>query len=229
METSLPFTPMVVQIAAALLCGGIVNWLADRLPQGRGSAITPTGRGRWWMVMLACVGIFLYVGRVGGLVLDDLWPDGGWLLYLYLLLFLLIAAIDLEHRRVLNIVIGPAALMALMLAALQSPQALGSALLGGLGGFLLFFAVNLMRPGAMGAGDVKLAGLIGIIAGVPNVIVALAIGIIAGGVSALILMASGRVSRTGTLAYAPYLSLGASIALVHGPQILAWYGQRLSW
>jgi prepilin signal peptidase PulO-like enzyme (type II secretory pathway) len=86
-----------------------------------------------------------------------------------------------------------------------------------------------MRPGAMGAGDVKLAGLIGIIAGVPNVIVALAIGIIAGGVSALILMASGRVSRTGTLAYAPYLSLGASIALVHGPQILAWYGQRLSW
>lgn len=233
METMAAFTPITVQIAAALLCGGVVNWLADILPRVRprlriDSATGQTGNGRWWMVMLACVGIFLYVGGGSGLLVKDLRVDSG-LLYFYLMLFLLIAAIDLEHRRVLNIVLAPTAIGALILAALQSPAALGGALLSGLGGFALFFAFNLIRPGAMGAGDVKLAGVIGLIAGFPQVIVALAIGIIAGGVSAAILIVGRRVSRKGTLAYAPYLSLGASIALLHGSQILAWYSQRLSW
>lgn len=228
MEMSAAFMPVAAQIAAGLLCGGVVNWLADVLPQlGNHTRSVQARRGRWWLVMLLCVGIFLYVGKVSGLILTRVHPASSLLLCFYLTLFLLIATIDLEHRRVLNVVLAPAVAGALILAALQSPLALGAALLSGLGGFVIFLAVNLLRPGAIGAGDVKLAGTIGVIAGFPQVIVALAIGMIAGGVGAAILMAGGRVSRKGTLAYAPYLSLGASIALLHGPQILAWYAQRL--
>ncbi|MBX2996941.1 MAG: prepilin peptidase [Caldilineaceae bacterium] len=230
MNMSAPFTPIVVQMAAGLLCGGLINWLADILPYWRQDKVRPRmGRVRWWMVMAASVGIFLYVGRQSGLLIEEIRFDSGLLLYVYLPLFLLIATIDLEHRRVLNIVLAPTALAALILAAFQSPLALGGAALSGLGGAILFFAVNLIRRGAIGAGDVKLAAVIGMIAGFPQVLVALVIGIIAGGVGASILMANGRVSRKGMLAYAPYLSLGAAVALLHGSQILAWYGQRLAW
>jgi leader peptidase (prepilin peptidase)/N-methyltransferase len=234
METGAAFTPIAVQIAAGLFAGGVVNWLADLLPQmgpqaRNGKATTPMDSRRWWVVMLASVGIFLYVGAVSAPLVVGMSVNGSLPLYLYLALFLLIATIDLEHRRVLNIVLAPLALGSLCLAALQSPSALGGALLSGVGGFILFFAINLMRPGAMGAGDVKLAGVIGLIVGFPAFIVALVIGVIAGGVGASILMVAGRVSRKGTLAYAPYLSLGAAIALLHGSQILAWYGQRLTW
>jgi hypothetical protein len=62
MEMMAAFTPMTVQIAAALLCGGVVNWLAYILPHLRSrlridSVTAQAGNGRWWMVMLACVGI----------------------------------------------------------------------------------------------------------------------------------------------------------------------------
>jgi prepilin signal peptidase PulO-like enzyme (type II secretory pathway) len=149
------------------------------------------------------------------------------MLYPYLALFTLIAIIDLEHRRVLNVVLGPATLAAVILAAVQSLPAFWSACWGGLSGFLLFGGIALVRPGAIGAGDIKLAGMIGFVVGFPQVFVALIAGIVAGGVGALLLLSFGRVHRKSTIAYAPYLSLGACIALLHGPQILAWYMHRL--
>ncbi len=53
--------------------------------------------------------------------------------------------------------------------------------------------------------------------------VALIAAIGLGGVSAAFLLLLRRVGRRGTMAYAPYLSLGAMVALLYGPTIIAWY------
>ena len=66
----------------------------------------------------------------------------------------------------------------------------------------------------MGAGDVKLAGVIGLMLGFPAAITALVIGIFLGGAAAIILLITHRAGRKSTFAYAPYLALGALVMLL---------------
>ncbi len=70
-------------------------------------------------------------------------------------------------------------------------------------------------------GDVKLAGLIGLTTGLDGVILAMTVGILAGGLAALALLASRRFDRKATMAYAPYLALGAWVALYFGADPVA--------
>ena len=81
-------------------------------------------------------------------------------------------------------------------------------------GFGVFFLLALIGRGAMGLGDVKLAGVIGLMTGYPLVVAALALGIVLGGVAAIALLVTRRAGRKGTMAYAPYLALGTIIVLL---------------
>jgi Flp pilus assembly protein protease CpaA len=124
----------------------------------------------------------------------------------------LLAAItiaDLRTRRIPN----PLVLGLLLWAAVQSlwlgqPSFLGAAL-GLAAGGGLFLVLALLRRGAMGAGDVKLAAALGAVLGYPLVVNGLLWGVIAGGLAALVLLASGRLGRRDYMAYGPYLCLGA--------------------
>lgn len=135
------------------------------------------------------------------------------LAWAYVAFFLVVLVIDLEHRRVLNIMLLPAVGVALLGSLLPGTPSLPGALLGGAVGFGLFLLVHIVGRGRMGAGDVKLAGVIGLMVGHPAVWTALVIGIILGGVAAIILLASRSATLRSTMAYAPYLAIGALIAL----------------
>ena len=121
--------------------------------------------------------------------------------------------IDFEHRRVLNIMLGPAAVVVLALSLLPQTPTLQSSFVGGMAGLTLFMLVYFVSRGHLGMGDVKLAGLIGLMLGYPAVINALVVGILLGAAAALFLLATRRATRKSTMAYAPYLSLGALIIL----------------
>jgi prepilin signal peptidase PulO-like enzyme (type II secretory pathway) len=210
--------------------GGTVNWLASSLPNGFPAyafdmryLLAQQRRRRW--VFGAAVVLFTYafwiVNQMPSQELTRPLP----LLFFYLALFLLITVIDIEHRRVPNLVIGPAAVVVLIVAMVQSPETLFGAVVGGGIGFGCFLLIGLIRPGAMGGGDIKLAGLIGLITGAAYVPVAIVIGVLAGGIGAAIFLGTKRVQRKGSIAYAPYLCLGAVIALLHGAEMIAWYLQ----
>lgn len=86
--------------------------------------------------------------------------------------------------------------------------------------FLVFFALAALiyrnlRVVPFGLGDVYLAGMIGVMVGVPRaVLVALFYGILLGGLAVLVLPLLGRVKRRDPIAYGPYLCLGALLALM---------------
>ncbi|MGC8780010.1 MAG: prepilin peptidase [Anaerolineae bacterium] len=202
------------------LAGALAGWLANRaadvLP-GLGSApdAVASGRCRRYrpLALAAAVMAAFLLGRarfVGQpLALAAFW--------FYATYFLAVLVIDLEHRRVLNIMLAPAAVVALGAAALRGWSAVGSALLGGIVGLALFLVVAFFSRGRMGAGDVKLASVIGLATGYPAVLSALLLGVLLGGVATAILLLAGRIGLKSYIAYAPYLALGTLVLLLIRP------------
>jgi len=135
-----------------------------------------------------------------------------------------LAAIDLSVQRLpdqLTLPAYPVMIVLLAIAALigHTPGALGRALLGGLllGG--TYLALALMRPGGMGGGDVKLAGLAGIALGWlgwPTLIFGAALGFILCGAVSLALIAVRRLSMQSMISFGPFMLAGALLATLAG-------------
>jgi len=86
--------------------------------------------------------------------------------------------------------------------------------LGGVVGLGLFLLLAIIGRGALGLGDVKLAGVIGMMVGYPSVLTALMVGAILGGVGAAAMLIMRKATRKTKIAYAPYLVLGALLTLL---------------
>jgi len=87
------------------------------------------------------------------------------------------------------------------------------------------FVVAFIAPKGMGMGDVKLAGLIGLVLGslgLEYVAVAAALGILFGGVGAIVALARGA-GRKQALPFGPFLVAGAIAATFVGPQVADLY------
>lgn len=128
-------------------------------------------------------------------------------------LLLCLSLVDFQVRRLPN----PLVLTLLGWAVVQSfwlgsptlvMAAVGMAVAGG-----IFLLLAILGRGALGLGDVKLAAAIGALAGYPVALVSLFVGIMAGGVAALFLLLTRRAGRKDTMAYGPYLALGAWLVL----------------
>ena len=141
--------------------------------------------------------------------------------------FLAIAVIDFEHRLVLNRMLLFAVPLVLLGNILMGTPSLTSTLLGSIAGFGFFLLLALLAPGAMGMGDVNLAGFIGLITGLSGVMAALFLGILAGGIAGIVVLIRNRFRRGKTLAYAPYLVLGTWIFLFNIVETLHIYLERL--
>ena len=156
---------------------------------------------------------------------------------IYVCIFLLIFFIDLEYKLILNVVVLPAIAVALAFSFFWSgfdefwpeigPGITLSGMLGGAAGFTLMLLPYLISRGGMGAGDVKLAGLIGMVNGFPLVLVALFCGIVAGGTLALILLLARTVGRKDAIPFGPFLVLGSIVSLIWGDGIISWYHSSL--
>lgn len=130
---------------------------------------------------------------------------------------------DLTDRIIPNVVLGPAALIGVVLLALADagelpPHLLAAAIAGG-----VLFVVAMLYPRGMGMGDVKLAAVMGLYLG-RAVAPALLIGFAAGAAFGLGLIARhGSAARKRQVPFGPFLALGAVIALFAGDAIVDWY------
>jgi prepilin signal peptidase PulO-like enzyme (type II secretory pathway) len=209
----------------SVAAGWFVNIVADVMPGAKPWQMywqepvrrLASGDRRVWLVWLLAVllGALAY-GRFG-------WGLAGVTAALYGWFFLAVAVIDLEHRRVLNRMLLVALPLMVVLALVAGWPVLRSSLLGAAVGFSAFLLLALLRPGGMGMGDVKLAGIIGLATGLGGVLLALVIGILAGGMAAVALLVRHRFDRRATMAYAPYLVMGAWVALFFGPELWQRY------
>jgi len=145
-------------------------------------------------------------------------------------LFIVIFVIDLEHGLILNKVVYPSMVIALLLALLPQSRltlmiepGIASVALGGAIGFGLFLLIALVSRGGMGWGDVKLAALIGLATGFPLVFLSIIMGAILGGIVAVALVIAKKRKRRETIPFGPFLAVAAMITLLWGSNIMSWY------
>ena len=132
-----------------------------------------------------------------------------------------VSAIDLKHRIIPNriVVPGAVAILAAQTAIHPSPEWAISAF----GAFAFLLVAALVYRAGMGMGDVKLALMLGAMLG-RTIVPAMFIGFVAALVPSAILFARhGSAARKMGLPFAPFLALGAVIALFAGDEILHAY------
>jgi leader peptidase (prepilin peptidase)/N-methyltransferase len=142
---------------------------------------------------------------------------------LYICFFIVIFFIDLEHHLVLNRVIYPAIVVALLAIPITPNHNAVKLLAGGAIGFGVLFLIAFIYPAGMGMGDVKLTTFIGLVVGFPAVFVALLFSFVAGGLVGGGLLLTGLKGRKDPIPFAPFLVAGGMIAMLYGQQIIDWY------
>ncbi len=134
-----------------------------------------------------------------------------------------VAAIDLERQLIPNKVLLPAAVYAVVAAALVATGDLPELLIAGAAAFLALLLVALAHPAGMGMGDVKLAGVMGLYLGAA-VAPALLVAFLAGSLVGLgVMLRHGPEARKKGVPFGPFLALGGVVGLLAGPELVDLY------
>ena len=141
---------------------------------------------------------------------------------LFGLLGVALSGIDIAVHRLpdkLTLPAYPALVLLLGLAAVfgYSGAALVRALLGGVALTCVYFLLAVLRPGQLGVGDIKLAGLTGLVLGWlgwPVLILGAALAFVLSGVASLGLLMARRISLRDSICFGPFMVGGALIAIL---------------
>ncbi len=231
---------MILILTLSLASGILINYLADVMPVTR-----KLSRADWWPVSADSLKMYLSRRRVQLVLAAALglgyWIWGndvpGWSWPSLLLLFGyfgLVIVIDIEHRAILH----PVSAVGAVLLGYFGLALHGSinTLLGGLLGFGFLFMIywvgslfakwlakqrgEELEDGAMGFGDVILAGIIGLLLGWPGVISGLILGIFLAGIYSGLHILWKLIKREyqafASIPLGPFLALGAIATILLG-------------
>ncbi|MGC8498550.1 MAG: prepilin peptidase [Acidimicrobiales bacterium] len=142
---------------------------------------------------------------------------------------LALALIDVEHLRLPTRVVYPASILviALLLGSSALLDQWHRSLIGALcalAWLTLFGAIHLASPRALGAGDVRLAPLLGFALGwlsVGAVVVGFFVANLVGSIVGVALLSAHRLERRQPIPYGVFLAIGAGVAILFTPQILS--------
>ncbi|HEY7347104.1 MAG TPA: prepilin peptidase [Ktedonobacterales bacterium] len=183
-------------------------------------------RRHFWMDLAAPTTLLLILWRVETDHLETLSAEARFALYgAVTLTLLLIFVIDLEHHLILDIVTYPSMAALLALGLLVNHRVLvfmliGAVIAGVLFGCLYLVAYLAYHADALGLGDVKLAALVGLLIGWPQIFQALMYGCLASAAAGMLLLIARKADWQTMIPLGTGLSLGAYLALFLAP--LLW-------
>lgn len=228
-------------------CGTDIRWY-DNIPVvswmvlgGRCRDCSEPISARYFFVEIACGVLFVLAAITFGPT-----PRGVAAAMLFWFL-LVLSAIDIDHYRLPNGLVGALAALGLLGASvaqftavpvvpllgpaegegiLFQPLAMaivGMVLGGGLSGGIAFLYSLIRRRRGLGMGDIKLLAVLGLFLG-PYVIIALFLGSIAAAIGGLVFRRGAALSEH-RLPFGPYLAAAAALVSMYGPALVSWYLQ----
>jgi leader peptidase (prepilin peptidase)/N-methyltransferase len=220
-------------LAVGAALPAVIAVLPDRVPHAGEAVRTPfrvlasaprlrpmlaAATGLTWAVLAATVGwtpelpAYLWVGTIG----------------------VAMAYVDVREHRLPDplsaaALAGGASLLAAAAAIAGEWGAYGRAWLAAAAMFAAFLGLALLRPADLGLGDVKLAGVLGLMLGWQGwgmVVVGAFLGFLFGGLTGVGLMLARRAGRRSSIPFGPFMLLGALAALAWGrPLVDAYVGR----
>lgn len=221
MSWSLLAAPLL-GLALAPLLERLIRWLPGTVIPAAGELVeeeeddpvpyTAAGMERRRVVLLVVVpALFLLVAwRFGETIRTPV-------ALLYMAWFVVIAAVDLEHRLIPNLSVLPAIPIAGLTAYAWDISLVGMAL-GAATEFSLFLVSYVLSPRLLGKqavaeGDLKLAIPLGMIQGFPRVFAGLFAMSLLSALASVVLLASRRRGMRDYIPFAPFMVGGAAVAL----------------
>ena len=259
---------IIFAVVFGLLLASFLNVCIDRLPVGQSLVSPPShcsscGRRLTAMDLVPVLSFMRLRGRCRycGVALPRrlLWVELGtgilfgylyWhyglgfelaLAVVYSSVLLVLSVIDLDHQLILNVIVYPTTLMALVVSIFLSPSSflaasgkevaftthfpqagIAQAAIGAGFGLILFAVIIVLSRGGMGWGDAKMAALVGAVTGylVP---LAIFLSVVIGGVLAIALLALKIRKRKEGIPFGPFLAIGAMLTILWGNTIAGWY------
>lgn len=199
----------------------VLSWL---LLRGRCRDCSAPISPRYPLVELGTAAAFVLVGVRFGWS----WALPG---FLYLAaLGIALALIDLDLHRLPNALVLPAyPVTAVLLAGASWGESDWGALLRAVAGgvilWVLYFGLLVAKPGGMGFGDVKLAGVLGAYlawVGWGTLVVGAFAAFLLGGLYSIGLLATRRATRSSGIPFGPWMLLGAAVGIAVGETV--WQG-----
>jgi leader peptidase (prepilin peptidase) / N-methyltransferase len=142
-----------------------------------------------------------------------------------------LSAIDLDVRRLPTAIIAPSVVVTVGLLTVAAVitghwwplvrAVIAAAIL-----FACYYTLATLRPGAMGFGDVRLAGLLGLYLGWfgwGTTVLGTFLPFLLGGVVGLVIIVSRRGGRRARIPFGPFMVTGCLLALLWGQPIIHWY------
>jgi len=220
-----------------LAVGSFLNVLIDRLPQGKNvitgrSQCDYCGKTLRWFELVPLLSFFIQRGRcrrchnklswqypIVELVTAVAFAYGANPLVFSSLLVIFVA--DLKYQIIPDsmVVMGVIGVIG-VIGEKNVASGFGAAAF-----FLLLWLVT--RGKGMGLGDVKLAFLMGLLLGFPNIIIASYLAFLTGAASGVILILLGKKKLKEKIAFGPFLVAGTVIALIWGEQLLTVWRRLL--
>lgn len=169
-----------------------------------------------WVESATMAGFVFLLWRYG------LSPELG-IMCFYWALLTVILVIGLERGLILDKIIYPAGAVALLINVFSRDLGLINSLLGGGAGLLVMVLPLTFGRRGLGWGDVKMAGLVGLMLGFPLVLVAMFLAVVAGGLLAGLLLLFKVIKRNAAIAFSSFLAVAAMAVLLWGQNMLDWY------
>jgi leader peptidase (prepilin peptidase)/N-methyltransferase len=216
-----PVLVVLCALAGAAIGGlwpTVVPWFGDRSEEAlEQPGWTTVATSRPVMAVIGALAFGATAARFGAS-----WPLVPGLALCALLLG--VTAVDLRYRIVPNRIVAAGSVLGIALWLVADPGRVPVLLLAGVLAFAGLLVAAIASPGGLGLGDVKLAFMLGIFLG-PSVAPAIFLGLVFATVPSLglILRHGFGSGRRATLALGPWLALGAVVALLFGPDLLAAY------
>ena len=211
---------IVLALLGAAVGAGLSRVLADGRYRRGLERDRPLPRYTWWLVPAVAAAWASLTFRLGGQAHWSLLPA-----YLYLgVVGAALTYVDLDVHRLPDLIVLPSYPIAFVLLIVPTVVTghwgwLLQAVLAALVLFVAYLLLVLISPGGggLGYGDVKLAGVLGLLLGWlgwGTVTVSVLAAFVIGGVIALVLLLAGRASRSTHIAFGPSMILGAWVALM---------------
>jgi leader peptidase (prepilin peptidase)/N-methyltransferase len=207
-------TPLALAAAAVfVVIGAAAERLASVWPPDEASRRSPG-----WRTLLLAAGAGAAGGSIALRSTLPLWATAVHLLVLALLVVL--AATDLEQRRLPHLALDPLILVAVAFVPFNTEVAPLEALLGAAAAVGFLGLLGLIIRSGVALGDLYLVAPLGLLLGWPAIFLAVFFAALISSVTSLALLASRRVGLKSYIPFGPFLVAGAVLALLRDEHLL---------